>query len=687
MVNIPIFAQKIFYMKITLLSFFAMIFTFVASAQDISGQNTWMEHPDFIIKGDELKNFPGGQLSEMLIGRLPGIDHINTTNLESQVVFIVDGFVWKSIDAININNIEQIAYYRGGLNAKLGIQNETPNGVILITTKTAKLKQPLRLDVNTVLGNNFYKKELVNKEDRMLQSYHVALSEGLDQFSWRVSAGFNSGTRNITGYDFTRQFQLNGDLRFSPLKWLDLGLNANYAPVKGSLEIGNIQLANSSTMNSHAKIKHDVWNGTFYMNVKPVKGLINEIKVLKGKTVVDQGLNTETSRYYDTSYTAESHSNELRSGKYKYLSFQDDLSYCFNVDEDKIRFKAGANFQYHKFNSDYEVVSKSFFNGQQSNSFENLTKSWLEYYTLVGDLSVNFYDVLFLKGGVRSDKYKKSLTKAIYAPFFYADLNFKQVLLKDVNEVNEIRLFGSYGEYRSFVPLITESNMIGITDEFANMFINANLNDDLDKVKVRNFGLKTIFFDRLKLSADWYKNDNNAFISVSIPSVGNGFETMVVQARVAYSGWRVWGSADVFKNALFRWNTGLNFFKNKTKMVSGNQVDLNSNVDFKLVLQAGMQQHFSYDNFSLNLNGSAYFNHPVISPDYSGNMVLLRSEKATFINLNYLSFGYNFKDQISDKKLKDLNISLVARNLVLDKRYVNDVILSKTVGIALNASF
>lgn len=47
----------------------------------------------------------------------------------------------------------------------------------------------------------------------------------------------------------------------------------------------------------------------------------------------------------------------------------------------------------------------------------------------------------------------------VYAPFFYADLNFKQALLEDVNDVNEISLFGSYGEYRSFIPSITVASI------------------------------------------------------------------------------------------------------------------------------------------------------------------------------------------------------------------------------------
>ncbi len=177
---------------------------------------------------------------------------------------------------------------------------------------------------------------------------------------------------------------------------------------------------------------------------------------------------------------------------------------------------------------------------------------------------------------------------------------------------------------------------------------------------------------------------------MQIPSAGTGYQTMKSQFGAENSGWRVWGSADIFKNTAFKWNTGLNFFKNKTELfsLSGSQMTVNSDVDFKPAIQAGMQQNFSYANFYLSLNGSAYFNHPV--PNYkniTSSMVSLKVEKTTFINLNYLSFGYNFKDQISGKKLKDLNVSFVARNLVQEKKHVVDNTLSKTVGIALNASF
>jgi hypothetical protein len=100
-----------------------------------------------------------------------------------------------------------------------------------------------------------------------------------------------------------------------------------------------------------------------------------------------------------------------------------------------------------------------------------------------------------------------------------------------------------------------------------------------------------------------------------------------------------------------------------------------------------MQQNFSYANFFLNMNGNAYFDRLLFITERTNSGVRVSANKADFINLNFLSFGYNFKEQLDGKTWKSLNVSLVARNLLQKKKHLEDYQASKTIGLAISAGF
>lgn len=667
-------------MKRTLLLSAVVLFSAIAFAQNpvppLPIQDLWNNRPDVIIKGEELKNFPGGQLAEMLLGRLPGLEQINPE--QTSVTFVVDGFVWPVIEALNINNIEEIAYYRGGLNTKFGVQNTSPGGVLYITTKTAKFNQPLSATVNTVLGSNNLKKEN-DKDQSTFQSYHIALAQGLDKFSWRATAVYNQNTRNLNKFDFTHQFQLNGDIKFSPVKWLDLGIDVNYAPLKGDLPMDkDPKYLSGSRLNN----KQDNWNGVLYVNVKPLKGLVNELRVLKSNIVSNS--DSYLSYVADYEYGTRISNEMVTNYRHRNFAILNDLSYQFSVNKDRIKFKTTATFQYNDQKSKWHLQQRAFIGdvGGGMTNTQSLAESWSEInpkaYTFIGDLSVNFYDILSLQGGVRRDNYKKDEGRAVYAPYYYADLSLKNLLLKDIAAVNEVLLFGSYGQYRSEINMVS-LNISGTDVLQGEPFFNTAFNIENDKMKMQSYGVKTRFFDRISLAADWYKNDNFLYITTTYP-----FGSTSSLFPVDYKGWRIWSTAEVFTNQKFKWNAGVNVFKDdaKIEILESSQVTEGTLTIPTSATQAGMQQDLFYANFSLRTNTAAYFNHPVFSLSGAGMI-----EKATFINLNYLSFGFNFKDQIGGAALKNLNVSFVARNLTQKKKQLNDYTLTKTVGIAINASF
>ncbi|MCD0490535.1 hypothetical protein LPB86_20010 [Pedobacter sp. MC2016-14] len=683
-------------MKKTLLLSAAILLFANAFAQNpvqpVSADNPWNNRPDVVIKGEELKNFPGGQLFEMLLGRLPGFDQVNPT--QTAITIVVDGFVWTNIDALNINNIEEIAYYRGGLNTKFGVQNVSPGGVLYITSKSAKFNQPLRADVNTIVGSSSLKKD-GDKDHSIFQSYHVALSQGSEKLSWRAAAVFNENSRSFNELDFTHQFQLNGDVRFSPLKWLDLGANVNYAPLEGDSEFKWNPVVSYGRSGSQSTINQDNWNGNFYVKLSPVKGLVNETRILRNNVLAEQ--DDYTSSVYDFDAGRQVNSTSLTNQLYRNIAVLNELSYRFGLKEDRIKFKLASNFQFNDQRTRTELQQNTYTGavGANPGNTQSTRMYWIalksKTYTYSGDFFVNIFDILSLQAGLRGDHFKGDDKRLFFSPYYYADLSLKNLFLKDVNPINEVLLFGSYGQYLSGINIISSALPVsGIPTQIPSFNGFSEFSGlENDKMRMQSYGLKTRFLNRVSLSADWYKNDNYNYIAYNY-NYPFGSSLVYALFPVDNTGWRIWSTAEIFNKQKFKWNAGLNVFRNNVKIgtLPGTVTMAGTNVlENKTATQAGMQHDLFYANFSLSTNTAAYFNHPVFSSNLVGNGALRTLEKASFINLNYLSLGYNLKERIGGATLRNLNVAFVARNLTQRKKNLSDYTLSKTLGLAVNASF
>lgn len=639
----------------------------------LSTTNTFIERPDVLIKGDELKNFLGRELSEVLLGRLPGADHINTSNQDSKVVFVVDGIVWANIDAININNVEEIAYYRGGLSGKLGFQNTGFAGIIFITTKTAKLNQRISAEVNTLMGNNSFKN--IEKKSTF-QSYNVALSQGIEQLSWRASTAFNKATRNLNGYDFNHQFQLNASVNYNPAKWLELKLNANYAPINGV--DSNSTAYDSHTSNQNFKYKQGNWNGLMSAKISPLKGLTNEISFSKIEIKEDEDNNLINISSHP--HILPEFSINLRNEEVNNLILTNDLRYRFNLNQDRIIFNIGSFYQYHNTKHERKLFRRSRSGGSNSRS-EGLTEYNGKFHSVIGDFSISLYDILSLRAGFRGDIQTETHLKTLYSPFYYSDINLKRLLFKAREKIDAVSLFGSYGEY------IAKINFSAPEEDNKHLIMTGSRNER-DKLKIQNYGLRTSFFDnRLHISGDWYRNDNYAYLYTPIPRIlgFGGYVVSMVSLKV--ESWRTWSSADILKNTKFKWTTGISAFRNqniiKTILVSGPQIEPGDNL--KPTIQTGTQQKLSYSGFLLDVNAYAYFNNLVF--DIESDSENLQPKQSSFLSLNYIYLGYDFKKQLNKYSIKNLNIGIVSKNNINYQKNIASSPTLKSIAIALNASF
>ncbi|RQO67387.1 hypothetical protein DBR43_22890 [Pedobacter sp. KBW06] len=670
--------KMLFLIGISLLSLQGM-------AQETTGsspnKDTWIDQPDVVIKGEDLKNFPGSSLTELLLGRLPGLSQQQTAPLYNELVFVVDGLVWNNVNAINIYNIEDISYYRGGLASKFGVKN-SGRSIVLIRTKTAGFNQAFSATANVLAGVTFPKEGSDNK--RMYpQSYNVILAEGSDKISWRGSATYRNSYIYAEKIDRDEQFQLNGNVRYRPLKWLDLGASVNYAPA--NFENSEWGGRANNLYRSENKIDIDHWNGFFTAAIRPVKGLLNEFNVLK------QSLRNENELQgtNDMPGMPRVISNEAGNLKINNFSVMNNLNYSFGIHQDRVKFKVAGIYQFERI--DQKGMQSAIYY-QETNGVPSTTLSTSEtrtggksgLHSLIGDLSVNLYDILFLQAGVRRDGFSvnesllENKKKGMYAPYYAAKLNLKNALVKDIDGISQLQLFAAFGQYRTPVEISTGSeNYIGFV-----------LNRDRDKLSMQNYGINTAFFNnRLRVSGDWFRSNNYSYLRISLPTGGDGLAGVNLETESKTEGWRLWSSADIFRNTPFRWTTGLSIYKNRVKRSSLRESFFQLNDDGKnnQPLQMGMQHQFAYGNFSLDVNGYAYFKQPETFLEY-GSVLKLNTRKATYLNLNFLSLGYDFKSVMSNKTFKGFRVNVIGRNIVQHQKESMLGKMPRTVALALSTT-
>ncbi|MEJ7684153.1 MAG: TonB-dependent receptor plug domain-containing protein [Segetibacter sp.] len=120
------------------------------------------------VKGREVAQSPATNVSNSLVGRLPGLTAVtgsgepgydgstlrirglNTLN-NNDVLVVVDGIPGRSLERIDPNSIENVTILKDASAAIYGAQ--AANGVILITTKRGKLGKP-EISLNVSLGYN-----------------------------------------------------------------------------------------------------------------------------------------------------------------------------------------------------------------------------------------------------------------------------------------------------------------------------------------------------------------------------------------------------------------------------------------------------------------------------------------------------------------------------------------------------
>ena len=222
-----------------------------------------------VVKTDELKTSSDTDPMRALQGKVPGmtitsdgspvgagrvrIRGIGSFNTSQDPLFIIDGVpTTTNLNTLNMNDIESMQVLKDAASASI-YGSRAANGVIIITTRSGKKGDKVKVDFSANLTAQFYNSQtmmkLANTAEYATSMAQAALNDGLDPVAYASNYGLNlkaSAGTPIRAYDpATGQFidyTVNGlydgfinskkTMRFSDTDWLDqisrTGFSQNY---------------------------------------------------------------------------------------------------------------------------------------------------------------------------------------------------------------------------------------------------------------------------------------------------------------------------------------------------------------------------------------------------------------------------------------------------------------------------
>ncbi len=222
-----------------------------------------------VVKTDELKTSSDTDPMRALQGKVPGmtvtsdgspvgagrvrIRGIGSFNTSQDPLFIIDGVpTTTNLNTLNMNDIESMQVLKDAASASI-YGSRAANGVIIITTRSGKKGEKVKVDFSANLTAQFYNSQtmmkLANTAEYATSMAQAALNDGLDPVVYASNYGLNlnaSAGTPIRAYDpATGQYvdyTVNGlydgyinskkTMRFSDTDWLDVisrtGFSQNY---------------------------------------------------------------------------------------------------------------------------------------------------------------------------------------------------------------------------------------------------------------------------------------------------------------------------------------------------------------------------------------------------------------------------------------------------------------------------
>ncbi len=371
----------------------------------------------------------------------------------------------------------------------------------------------------------------------------------------------------------------------------------------------------------HEQEKYDKqykFNGTVYLDWKPIKQL-----TFRTNNSIEYAY-TE-SRYYMPPYMMEELVPYLQTAdsQYRLLTSSNTITYDDVFNEDHfINVLVGQevntyNYSYNTIVSKEVKVEMPYHSSAISDNQsagDGIVESAMA--SFFGVAEYNYKGRYYVKGSIRTDGSSKFGPDRRWGTFWSASASWNmhnESFMQDIKDVlNVLKLRYSYGvngndnisDYAHY-GLYGTVSYNGIVGQVPAQLQNRKLTWETNKT--HNIGVDFRLFDRLNGSIDWYtRRTEDMLIAAPLPYT-TGFSSLAQNVgKIRNNGVEVQLDAEIFNTNDFRWNAGLNFAANRSKVLDLGGEEYMGSSTLRYVVGEKLLTYWLYDYAGVNpQNGNA----------------------------------------------------------------------------------
>ena len=467
-------------------------------------------------------------------------------------------------------------------------------------------------------GGTNWMKELTRTGN--LQEYELIASGGAGKTTYYTSMSYNK-TEGIVPTVGFEKMQIRANLDTELNKWLKMGtrLQGGYmkvSDVENSLYDGSglvptnpfySGMALAPTMPAYNEDGSYNFDLPFVFNINPLAAIresdkydkqykFNGTAYLEWKPIKQLTFRTNNSvefaytngRYYSPAYVNETdYGASLLTGdsQYRLLTTSNTITYddIFN-DVHSVNVLIGQ--EANTLESSYNQATSTHVNEERPYHSVGVSVEDQRAYDGISQTAmVSFFGVAeysydgryYVKGSIRTDGSSKFGPDRRWGTFWAASASWNmhnEAFMQDIKDVlNVLKLrysygvngndnIGAYAHYGLYSDIVYN----GITGQVPAQLENRKLTWETNKT--HNIGIDFRLFDRLNGSIDWYtRRTEDMLIAAPLPyTTGFGSQAQNV-GKIRNNGLEIQLDAEIFNTNDFKWNAGLNFAANRSKVL------------------------------------------------------------------------------------------------------------------------
>ncbi len=635
-------------------------------------------NPVFVIKGDDIRRFPGLSFLEAVDGLFPWVCSFESN--ANDFLYIIDGNVIVDVNAVSLYNIEDVTFIRGGVDA--GNYPYTKRGTFIIhSKKTSTLSsfqfnitsgyQYLKNDSPFFAPQNALSTSSSASTKELLQNYQISYSGKTGKAVYFLSANYaNDKSPSLSFQQFW--FQGTSTYRYLQQNSLFRFYAGASVPILPSLQFDFMGIADVQHGTNNSTAVYSTYNGIATVNSSLPERYYTLHTSLNWK-INNSFSNKLSLAYSNNKERLEMDSNSISNQPYIYKTSVTDTStvkrgYLENNTvfesgtKTSLKLKAGFLLKYN-----FDVLNRSHLgitvlNNQYYSAEGNHYQNRMKMLTGTPFINLDYKNLLSYYGG---------LGLILYNAFDYGNFRLR----------NSNRILPYTGVVVSVMNLFSQKKIINRLDIGIHYSVrNTNLSDlyRLEKKETPYqfsvFSVYTLyspydFFkdkllsvqatagfsdDRFMIGAEWFKGKEEKYL-IFYPLLP-GSPSGITQGNVETKGLCIFGKAQLLKRNKYSWNMRLNAVK---------QERTNSNKytfpEGYYPVTVGLQNNITIFDFFFQVSAAMGFDRE-LNPD---NSSYTQPEKVNDISLRHVLFGY--KLPITKKWINSMQVFVQAKNIITSR--------------------